>query len=306
MTARYLNSILASLPRTAGGDRLLPLPAARRVDRARPAGGRAASSPACIRRGAARRCRSRRRCARRRSDDEPPCSSTCAICMREYHMGDERVHAAARRDARDRRAATTSRSSARRAAASRTLLNLLGVHRPADVGHGDDRRRARRPAARRATRREFRLRRIGFVFQRFYLMPALTARENVELPMAEAGLPARSDASARARVAGVRRTRSPRASIARRSSRAASSSASRSRARSRTGRALLLADEPTGELDAQTGAEMIALFERLNARRNDDRRRDARRGSRARGEARRSTCATAVDRPRRAVGTEPQ
>jgi len=34
----------------------------------------------------------------------------------------------------------------------------------------------------------FRLRRIGFVFQRFYLMPVLTAVENVELPMSEAGL----------------------------------------------------------------------------------------------------------------------
>ena len=37
---------------------------------------------------------------------------------------------------------------------------------------------------------EFRLRHIGFVFQRFYLLPILTARENVELPMAEAGVPA--------------------------------------------------------------------------------------------------------------------
>ena len=35
-----------------------------------------------------------------------------------------------------------------------------------------------------------RLTRLGFVFQRFHLLPVLTARENVELPMAEAGVPA--------------------------------------------------------------------------------------------------------------------
>ena len=44
----------------------------------------------------------------------------------------------------------------------------------------------------------FRLRNIGFVFQRFYLMPTLSARENVELPMAEAGVP-KADRIARAK-----------------------------------------------------------------------------------------------------------
>jgi putative ABC transport system ATP-binding protein len=45
---------------------------------------------------------------------------------------------------------------------------------------------------------ELRLRKIGFVFQRFHLLPVLSASENVELPMAEAGMPVR-----------LRRTRAP-------------------------------------------------------------------------------------------------
>ena len=64
-----------------------------------------------------------------------------------------------------------------------TLLNLLGgIDRPTSgsVTIGGERVDRMRDAD--ATR--FRLRRIGFVFQRFYLMPALSAIENVELPMA--------------------------------------------------------------------------------------------------------------------------
>src|SRR5689334_18666886 len=78
-----------------------------------------------------------------------------------------------------------------------TLLNLLGaIDRPTrgsvaingtDVARMDDKQ---------ATL--FRLRNIGFVFQRFYLMPTLSARENVELPMAEAGV-GKSDRASRAR-----------------------------------------------------------------------------------------------------------
>src|SRR6476646_1126130 len=66
-----------------------------------------------------------------------------------------------------------------------TLLNLLGgIDRPDNgtVTIGGDRIDEMRDKD--ATR--FRLMNIGFVFQRFYLMPALTALENVELPMAEA------------------------------------------------------------------------------------------------------------------------
>ncbi|MEO8192950.1 MAG: ABC transporter ATP-binding protein [Gemmatimonadales bacterium] len=144
-----------------------------------------------------------------------------------------------------------------------TLLNLLGaIDQPT---RGSVRIRGNSVAGMRdrdAT--EFRLRNIGFVFQRFYLMPTLSARENIELPMAEAGLN-KSDRSNRARellsYVGLGRREKHRPSEL--------SGGEQQRvaiARSLANKpAILLADEPTGELDAKTGAEIIALFGRLNA-----------------------------------------
>ena len=109
----------------------------------------------------------------------------------------------------------------------------------------------------------FRLRRIGFVFQRFYLMPVLTALENVELPMSEAGL-GKTERRERARellaYVGLaeRMQHRPTELSGGEQQRVAIARALANRP------ALLLADEPTGELDAHTGEEMIALFERLN------------------------------------------
>jgi putative ABC transport system ATP-binding protein len=110
----------------------------------------------------------------------------------------------------------------------------------------------------------FRLRNIGFVFQRFYLMPTLSARENVELPMAEAGLKS-AERAARARELlayvglGHREKHRPSQLSGGEQQRVAIARALANKP------ALLLADEPTGELDARTGAEIIALFGQLNA-----------------------------------------
>jgi putative ABC transport system ATP-binding protein len=143
-----------------------------------------------------------------------------------------------------------------------TLLNLLGgIDQPTsgrllvggrDVAGLDDRALTR-----------FRLLNVGFVFQRFYLMPALSARENVELPMAEAGVP-RRERGARARELlryvelGHRERHRPPQLSGGEQQRVAIARALANHPR------LLLADEPTGELDAATGAEVIALLARLN------------------------------------------
>jgi putative ABC transport system ATP-binding protein len=108
-----------------------------------------------------------------------------------------------------------------------------------------------------------RLTRLGFVFQRFHLLPVLTARENVELPMAEAGVSAK-----------VRRVRALEllsyVGLAQRAEHRATQLSGGEMQRVAIARALanepvlILADEPTGELDVATGEEILSLFNRLN------------------------------------------
>ena len=108
-----------------------------------------------------------------------------------------------------------------------------------------------------------RLLRMGFVFQRFHLLPVLTAMENVELPMAEAGI-GRRERGSRARElldyvglserAGHRATELSGGEM----QRVAVARALANRP------ALLFADEPTGELDLTTGRQVLDLFRRLN------------------------------------------
>jgi putative ABC transport system ATP-binding protein len=143
-----------------------------------------------------------------------------------------------------------------------TLLNLLGVIDAPSSGTVTIRGEAVNGLSdREATR--FRLEHIGFVFQRFYLMSVLTALENVELPMAEAGI-AKDERRQRARdllnYVGLaeRGGHRPTELSGGEQQRVAIARALANRP------ALLLADEPTGELDAQIGADVIALFERLN------------------------------------------
>jgi putative ABC transport system ATP-binding protein len=108
-----------------------------------------------------------------------------------------------------------------------------------------------------------RLTRLGFIFQRFHLLPVLTARENVELPMAEAGIPPRE-----------RRLRALElltyVGLGERAEHRATQLSGGEMQRVAVARALanrpavLLADEPTGELDAATGQDILRLFRRLN------------------------------------------
>ncbi len=108
-----------------------------------------------------------------------------------------------------------------------------------------------------------RLTKLGFIFQRFHLLPVLTARENVELPMSEAGV-AVQERRARARellaYVGLGKR------IDHRATQLSGGEMQRvAIARALANRpALVLADEPTGELDAATGKEILELFRRLN------------------------------------------
>lgn len=115
-----------------------------------------------------------------------------------------------------------------------------------------------------AERSDLRLRSIGFVFQRFFLLPMLTAAENVEVPQAEAGV---SKAARRERTRelldyvglGRRADHRPSQLSGGEAQRVAIARALANRPR------LLLADEPTGELDRANGEHIAELLDRVQA-----------------------------------------
>lgn len=104
---------------------------------------------------------------------------------------------------------------------------------------------------------------IGFVFQFFHLVPRLTAAENVELPMVFAGIPR-----------GERKQRVARAlesvGLSHRAKHRPNQLSGGERQRTAIARAvvmspaILLADEPTGNLDTASGNEIIGLIEKMN------------------------------------------
>ncbi len=143
-----------------------------------------------------------------------------------------------------------------------TLLNVLGLLDQPNDGHylleGTDTTRLSEPE-----RARYRRDHIGFVFQSYHLVNRLTARENIELPLVLAGI--------------VPKERAPRVeemlqrlSLQDRADHLPNQLSGGQRQRVAIGRAIimkpqiLLADEPTGNLDSKSGADVINLLEELN------------------------------------------
>lgn len=143
-----------------------------------------------------------------------------------------------------------------------TLLNMIGcIDRPTsgsvtfdgvDIGSLAD-----------AEAADIRLRHIGFIFQTFNLVPVLSVRENIELPMVLAGTP-------KARRASVTDHLVDAVGLSQFAAHKPSELSGGQRQRVAIARALVneprlvIADEPTANLDSETGAEVLEVMRRLN------------------------------------------
>ncbi|NTS42814.1 ABC transporter ATP-binding protein [Flavisolibacter sp. BT320] len=111
---------------------------------------------------------------------------------------------------------------------------------------------------------DVRNREIGFVFQQFHLLPRLTALENVALPLVYAGVPKKQRNARAAEVVG-------KVNLSDRSHHKPSELSGGQNQRVAIARALInnpsliLADEPTGNLDSKTSGEIMAIFDQIHA-----------------------------------------
>ncbi len=145
-----------------------------------------------------------------------------------------------------------------------TLLNVLGCLDRPDAGSYrlQDQETARMSEIELSRVRRFQ---IGFVFQSFHLIPRLTAAENVELPMVFAGI---EPAARRERITRALES----VGLTERAAHRPDQLSGGERQRVAIARAvvmepaILLADEPTGNLDSSSGREIVQLIEQMNAR----------------------------------------
>ena len=182
---------------------------------------------------------------------------------REFEVGEERVHALRNIDLeiKDGEYAAIMGPSG---SGKSTMLNILGLLDRADQGqyflNGEDTTLLTEKKRASLRRRQF-----GFVFQSFHLVPRMTAAQNVELPLNLDGVPPRER---RQRV----RDALDAMGLSDRAHHRPSQLSGGQRQRVAIARAtitqpgVLLADEPTGNLDTKSGQEVIQALEVLNQR----------------------------------------
>ena len=180
---------------------------------------------------------------------------------RDYRVGAQQVHALRGLDLTIERGEYLSIMGPSGSGKS-TLLNIIGcLDRPSSGSYLFEQREIARLDEKELSR--IRRHRIGFIFQSFHLIPRLTAAGNVELPMVFAAV---ERAERRARIERAlkavglwdRRDHRPDQLSGGERQRVAIARATV------MGPSVLLADEPTGNLDTSSGGEVVRLLEQMN------------------------------------------